>query len=447
MSAVIGRQGRLHLPAAVGIALALAAAAPFTLLGNGYLTDIGRLAFYLAVLAATWSLLAGIAGQFSFAHVAIGGLAAYSGVIWARHVPGTPLGSVGASVVVGTLFGSTVGLALGLLLSRLRGAYLALFTIAFSEVARLTIVAESQLTGGESSLVVVPQILGSVPFQYLLMLAVLVGVLAAVYGLLSSPLGLHLRAMREDAEAAAAMGVNVSSLKLLVIVFTAILVSLAASVYFHTIPRLVPEDLDLLLMSQVIAYAVIGGLESPVAAAVAAVLLTFILEGMRSLQFSGYGVFVLAVVFTSAAVTLVLPEIGALGARWTGPGWLRDSVLVRAARITSRSSSAGRYRLWVVGRWGAAAVLVALVFTVASMGQLVLDLGVWRLAMFGAVLVLTLRFASNGLFAPIIEELSGRHLARLAALAPREVDASGNQPSGSDRPPTSDDATHKKRQP
>ena len=315
-------------------------AAPLVGLSSSYRLSVGHLACYMAILAATWSLLAGVAGQFSFAHVALAGLAGYGGAIWGNlWAPVHPLlGSVGVQILVGTLVAWVVGSLLGLLLLRLRAAYLALFTIAFAEIARLVIVAEAQWTGGRLSLRVM-ELPGSDLAHYYLLAGLLVVVLAVIYGLLASRTGLFLRAMREEYGAAAAMGVPVTRLKVFIFSFTSALVGLAASVYFHTVPRLVPENLDFLQMSLVIAYAVIGGLEHPLAAAVAAATMTFVLEFLRRI------------------------------------GW---------------------------GPW-------------------VIDLGVWRYAAFGVLVVLTVRFARNGLLVPLFNLLAGEAARRRETVAPRDA--------------------------
>src|SRR5690606_5703422 len=277
---------------------------------------------------------------------ALAGLAGYGGAIWGNlWAPVHPLlGSVGVQILVGTLVAWVVGSLLGLLLLRLRAAYLALFTIAFAEIARLVIVAEAQWTGGRLSLRVM-ELPGSDLAHYYLLAGLLVVVLAVIYGLLASRTGLFLRAMREEYGAAAAMGgpvtrlkvfifsftsalvglaasvyfhtvprpvpedlgfrqmslvipsagiaalwPPVARLKVFIFSFTSALVGLAASVYFHTVPRLVPENLDFLQMSLVIAYAVIGGLEHPLTAAVAAATMTFVLEFLRRI---GWGPWVI----------------------------------------------------------------------------------------------------------------------------------------------------------
>lgn len=329
MSAPTAPRARLAAGLIAGGA-ALLLLAPQLVFTNAFQLDQARLALYFAILACTWSLLAGVAGQFSFAHVALGGLAGYAGAIWSRDLDG-PLAALPWSVLAGTLFAFAVGLAMGALALRLHGAYLALFTIAFAEVARLIIIAEGEFTGGDLSLPTAP-LSASATVNYYALLAVLFSVLAAVYGLLRTRAGLYLRALRESPDAAAALGVNVTALRLFAFGYTSLLVGLGASVYFHTAGRMVPASLDLIFMSQVIAFAVIGGLESPLAAAVAAVVLALGLEQLRDL-----------------------------------------------------------------------------------------NLGVWRLALFGAILVLTLRLAPNGVLTPLIARLSGRHQARRATVGPRDA--------------------------
>lgn len=300
----------LVLAAVGGLALVPAA-------GSGYQIDIARQALYAACLTATWSLLAGVAGQFSFGHVAIAGIAAYAGAIWGRELAGTPFGDAWVATAAGTLAALGLGAALGVILLRLRGSYLALFTLAFSEIARIVITTEVELTGGNLSLAV-GQLPGDRGFHYELMVGVLVLVLLVIYGVMGSRFGLFLRAMREDADAAAAMAVDTTRLKVVVFSLVSLLLGFSASVYYHTTPRLTPQVLDLLGMGLVVVYAVIGGMESPLAGAIAAVILVWLLDALR----------------------------------------------------------------------------------VIEIGPLYLEPGIWRYAIFGALLVLTLRLAPNGLIAP-----------------------------------------------
>jgi branched-chain amino acid transport system permease protein len=333
----LGAQARPHAAtiaaAAAGIVLLLLL--PAAGLGE-YRLYIARLALFGGAMAATWSLLAGVAGQFSFAHVAIGGIAAYSSAIWCRDigvlVPAFAGPWLGLAVGVGVA--TVAGTAVGMVVLGLRGAYLALFTLAFGEIARLVVIAEKDFTGGRLSLAV-RALPGGAVEHYYLVAGTLLLVLAVTYGTLRSRLGLFLRALREDADAAAAMGVDTTRLKVLVFALTSLLVGLSAGVYYQTTPRLTPDVLNLLEMGFVVVYAVFGGLESPVAGVIGAILLSVLLELLR----------------------------------------------------------------------------------VIEIGPLRIETGVWRFAVFGAVLVATLRFAPNGFIAPLLAALSRRGPVSQAAAA------------------------------
>ena len=167
-------------------------------------------AFFYAIMASSWSLLAGIAGQFSFAHMAFAGIGAYTAGLLARDLGASPL----AGILAGTILAGLIGLIIGLLCLRLRAAYLALFTIAFSELFRIALLTEFQFTEGSNGLQ-----LGKLweaitgEGEYYVMLALLLVAMAFMYWLAGSRVGLFLRSLREDQEAEAAMGVNVVRFK------------------------------------------------------------------------------------------------------------------------------------------------------------------------------------------------------------------------------------------
>src|SRR5262249_29841858 len=118
--------------------------------------------------------------------------------------------------------------------------------------------------------------------HYYLVLSTLILVLVAIYAIVRSRIGLFLRAMREDADAAAAMGVNIVRLKVLIFGLTSLLTGFMAAIYFQTTPRLTPDSLGLLEMGFILVYAVFGGLESPIAGVIAAITLVILLESLRS---------------------------------------------------------------------------------------------------------------------------------------------------------------------
>src|SRR5215475_9307431 len=93
--------------AAAAVLAGLALAFPF--LVNGYWLSVGVLAMFYAIVAASWALLAGYAGQFSFGHMAFVSLGAYtSGLLVVRFGIPVPLGML-AGVVMCAVVGSGVG--------------------------------------------------------------------------------------------------------------------------------------------------------------------------------------------------------------------------------------------------------------------------------------------------------------------------------------------------
>jgi len=317
--------------------VALLALAPLYLSGTPYRMGVITGAFFYALLASSWSLLAGIAGQFSFAHMAFVGIGAYTAGLMGRDLGSTPL----TGIIAGTLLAGFVGLFIGLLCLRLKAAYLALFTIAFSEICRIILLTEFKFTEGSNGLQMSKLWEGITgTHEYYVMLVLLLAGMAFMYWLAGSRFGLFVRAMREDQEAASAMGVNVVRYKVMIFVITSLIVGLAGSVFYHQVGIITPNTMDILQMSLVIAMAVIGGMESLLGAAVGAFFSRILLELLREINIFG----------------------------------------------------------------------------------LHLELGAWRYAAFGLLLVLTLRFAQNGLLYPIIDRLFMRR-AREETVAKRVAGA------------------------
>jgi branched-chain amino acid transport system permease protein len=323
MSHRVGRSltgSRYYQWIAAGALIALLLLAPLYLSRFPYWMAVVTGAFFYAILASSWALLAGVAGQFSFAHMALTGLGAYTAGLLGRDLGTSPL----VGIIAGTLLAGVVGLIIGLLCLRLRAAYLALFTIAFSEIFRIALLTEFQYTEGSNGLQLAPLYEGVTPLaEYYITLGLLLGTMALMYWLASSHFGLFVRAMREDEEAASAMGVNVVRYKVLIFVITSLIVGLAGSIFYHQVGIITPNTMEILQMSLVIAMAVIGGMESLLGAAIGAFLSRISLELLR--------------------------EINILGVH--------------------------------------------------------IELGAWRYAAFGLLLMFTLRFAQNGLLQPIIDRL------------------------------------------
>lgn len=236
-------------------------------------------AYFYAILASSWALLAGYGGQFSFAHMAFMAIGAYVGGLVAIHL-NVP---VVVSVIIGTLAAGIAGLIIGALTLRFKAAYLALFTIAFSEILRTVIRAEAQITRGDRGLKLeplFPESISRIPDYYVLAILLII-CLAFMYWLVQSRTGLFLRAIREDEEAAAARGVDVVRYKVLVFVITSMIAGIAGAIFANYVTIITPNIMVIPQMGLVIAMAIIGGVESLIAAAIGAILIQISLELLR----------------------------------------------------------------------------------------------------------------------------------------------------------------------
>jgi branched-chain amino acid transport system permease protein len=244
-----------------------------------YWIHVGAIAWYYALLAASWALLAGYAGQFSFAHAAFAALGGYASALFAARL-GLPLP---LAMLAAIFLAAVIGALIGGLVLRLSGPYLALFTLAISEIFRLALVAEEDLTRGMQGLPV-PRLFdgkSDTPYYYL-GLGLIVLAVGAMNGLLATRVGVFLRAIREDEGAAQASGVDTTRYKILVFVVTSMIAAIAGIYYAHFIGILTPNIAILPEMGMVIAMAVIGGIESLPGAVIGAFAVFLMSETLRS---------------------------------------------------------------------------------------------------------------------------------------------------------------------
>jgi len=266
---------------------------PFVI--GDYWMHIIIIAYYYALLASSWCLLAGYAGQFSFAHVALAAISAYTSALLALNTEISPF----LGMLIGSTTAAIVGLGIGFLCLRLKGPYLALFTIAFSEILRIALNAEYQYTRGNFGLNVPPLFgEGSRLFYYYTILGILAVSLLVMYRIVHSRWGLFFRSIREDEDAASSMGVNVVRYKILAFVIAGFFAGLAGSFYGHYVRILTPNIIQLPQMGLIIAMVVIGGIESLAGAVAGALILQIASEYLRDYGELRWVIFGLLLVIT-----------------------------------------------------------------------------------------------------------------------------------------------------
>jgi branched-chain amino acid transport system permease protein len=183
--------------------------------------------FLAVVLAQSWNLLGGYAGQINLGHAAFFGLGAL--VTRALWIGGTPLI---LALIAGALVAMLYGAIIGIPAFRLRGAYFAIGTLALAEILRITV---GNLMPEISTISAAELASYNMLPRYYITLAMAVLAVAVVALLVPSRVGLGIRAVREDEAAAEATGVGALRHKLIALTLSTMLVGLAggAFAYYH----------------------------------------------------------------------------------------------------------------------------------------------------------------------------------------------------------------------
>ena len=280
----------------------------FPLVADPYWLTVGILALFYAIVTASWALLVGYAGQFSFGHMGFVSLGAYCAALLMVDlgVP-LPIGMIASLVLAGI-----VGAVIGFTCLRMRGPYLAIFTMAFSEVFRIIVLTENEVTGGAGGLEVPPlfRTRSDAPYFYL-GLALLAAALGVMALMTSSRWGLFFRAIRENEQAAAAAGVKVVRFRVLVFAIASAIAGLAGAFYAPYIGILTPDVGSVDQMGLIVAMAVIGGAESLTASVIGAIMVEFLIEALRA-----YGQWRLVLFGALLLLTIRFARNGLLALAW-----------------------------------------------------------------------------------------------------------------------------------
>ncbi len=276
-----------------------------------YIMNIVILSLLFAVLACSWNLICGYTGIFTFGHQAFFGIGAYVSALLSMKVGLSPW----LGLLAGGLGAAVIGLGIGLPCLRLRVApYIAITTLAFSEIARIVCMNLVGLTRGELGLWGIPEFpdipLGSgwvVTFSggdrtayYYVILGIFFASLAFIGWMVRSYIGLAFRAIRDEQDAALSLGIDTTRFKLLAFIASSFLAGVAGSFYAHYILILTPTSVfSVGLMTEVIAVTLVGGLGTFWGPIIGAFSLTVLLEYLREFgeyRFMIYGAMLVATI-------------------------------------------------------------------------------------------------------------------------------------------------------
>lgn len=287
------------------------------ILQGPYLYQILILAGINIILAVSLNLINGITGQFSIGHAgffAVGAYASaslvfYGGDAIRAAMPFFPSTAQDAillllGLLAGALLAGIAGMIVGIPSLRLRGDYLAIVTLGFGEIIRVSIVNINAI-GASRGFVGIAK-LSNFFWVYLFVFLTIV----TVRNLAQSSYGRAFISIRDDEIAAEAMGVDTTRFKVLSFVISSMFAGIAGGLFGHFTMYLHPNSFTFIKSIEIIIMIVIGGLGSIPGAVLGATLYTVLLEVFR--EFQSYRL----VIFSICLIMIMIyrPE-GILGGR------------------------------------------------------------------------------------------------------------------------------------
>ena len=292
-------------------AVAVAFLFPFTQDGSDANMSIATQVLIFATTALGLNIVVGLAGLLDLGYIAFLGAGAYV----AAMMSGAATATIGWNppflvvMLIGACVSATLGLIIGSPTLRVSGDYLAIVTLAFGEIFRITVNNADgrnhlpDLTHGPNGIAGIPEL--TIPFTnfsfgdthelfgftvsryanyYFLLLLLAAFVITVFTRLNNSRIGRGWVAIREDERAAEAMGVNVFGLKLLAFSGGAALAGLAGTIKAHQDLAVSPDQYVFLESAFLLAAVVLGGMGTVAGVLVGATILKLLPEKLRFLS-------------------------------------------------------------------------------------------------------------------------------------------------------------------
>ncbi len=298
-------QARRLLPWALGLAALVVALGLQSQLYSGQERTVAAIFMFVA-LSQAWNLIGGFAGYASFGPVAFFGIGGYFTAVAMSHWHLSFWVSLLLSGIVAALFAALIGIPL----LRLKGHYFAIATLGVAEGMREVVTNLPGLTGGGAG-ITVPTVGNDAPTVYLgndgfyLLFLGLAALSVLVGGLVArNKFGYALRAINQDEDAAAAMGINTTRMKVLTFALSGFITGLVGASYAFQQVTIFPQrlfDVDITVL--MIIMVVIGGSGTVLGPLLGAVALQFLSEYLRQ-NFTNLHTFILGAIIIVAVILL-----------------------------------------------------------------------------------------------------------------------------------------------
>lgn len=245
-------------------------------LGDDVIIQFGISVLLVATVAQAWNIIGGFAGYVSFGNSVFYGLGTYGTAITMVQFNQ----SFWLGLIVGALLAMLCALLLGIPILRLRGPYFAIATLGLS-AAMGAFFANLPIAGANIGLIL--PLTRADPMFYELSLGLLVASTGTVALIASSRFGMALIAIREDEDAADAMGVNTTLYKVSALVMSALFTAIAGGIHAYWITFVDPASaFDLTLNVRMVIMAVFGGPGTVFGPVIGAFILSAIYEYLSS---------------------------------------------------------------------------------------------------------------------------------------------------------------------
>lgn len=274
--------------ALLALLLAGLIAAPF--MANDYVLTVLIIILYFAYTGQAWNIMMGFAGQLSLGHAIYVGLGAYTTAALYVHFGIAPWIGLPAAIAVSVGCGALIGF----LAFRfgVGGVYFAILTIAFAEFARIGFDHFGWVGGSSGFFLPVANytrndfwnLRGNPTMFYYVMLALTTAAFVLCHVLLKRRVGFYWQAIREDETAARSLGIDTFRYKMLAVVISAGMTSIAGMFFAFFYNNLFPEQVFQISRSiEVILGPIIGGVGTLFGPIIGAFLLTGLSEMMQEL--------------------------------------------------------------------------------------------------------------------------------------------------------------------
>lgn len=281
--APLPRTRRQWITAGAGVFAVLYLLAAPVFFYESFLRTLGGVLMF-ATMALAWNIIGGYAGYANFGNVVFFGLGGYSVAVLMNHLNWPFWPALAVAALVGVVFAVLVGMPI----LRLRGHYFAIATLGVAEGTREIVTNMSGITGGGAG-ITIPAVgveattsyPGNAGFFYYFLVLMFMA-LGVVYAVSRSRFGYSLRAIHQDEDAAAAVGINTTRAKITAFALCGLITSLAGAIYAFQQVTIYPARLFTVEITVLtVVMCVIGGTGTVLGPVIGAFTLQFLSEYLR----------------------------------------------------------------------------------------------------------------------------------------------------------------------